>query len=151
MVRINFHPYNSIQLQKIVNARLDSAKEGLSSEVFEQDAVKFGAMKVSSVSGDARRILDVCRYVVVVHHVSCVLPTSRRSVELIRSNNAPVVQIRHVKQVIEAMQNSPTAAYLRDCGLHERIMLASLLKCIKREGVDEIRWGDVCLVLRILL
>ncbi|KAF8519581.1 P-loop containing nucleoside triphosphate hydrolase protein [Gautieria morchelliformis] len=125
MVRINFHPYNTGQLQKIVHARLDSAN--LSSQIFEQDAVKFGAMKVSSVSGDARRILDVCR----------------RAVEFIRSTNAPLVQIVHVKQVIAAMQNSPTAAYLQDCSLHEKIMLASLLKCVKREGVDEIRWGDV--------
>ena len=68
----------------------------------------------------------------------------RRAVELIRSINAPVVRIAHIKLVIEAMQKSPTAAYLQDCSLHERIMLASLLKCIKREGVDEIRWGDVC-------
>jgi origin recognition complex subunit 1 len=41
------------------------------------------------------------------------------------------------------MQNSPTAAYLRDCSLHERMMLASLVKCIKREGVEEIKWGEV--------
>lgn len=41
------------------------------------------------------------------------------------------------------MQNSPTAAYLRECSLHERIMLAALLKVIKREGVGEVRWGDV--------
>ena len=69
----------------------------------------------------------------------------RRAVELIRSINAPAVQIAHVNQVIEAMQKSPTAAYLQGCSLHERIMLASLLKCVKREGVDEIRWGDVSL------
>jgi hypothetical protein len=73
----------------------------------------------------------------------------RRAVELIRSTNAPLVQIAHVKQVIAAMQNSPTAAYLQDCSLHEKIMLASLLKCVKREGVDEIHWGNVCLVIQI--
>lgn len=49
-----------------------------------------------------------------------------------------------VKEVIKVLQNSPTAAYLRDCSLHERIMLASLLRCIKREGVEEIKWGEVC-------
>ena len=41
------------------------------------------------------------------------------------------------------MQNSPTAAYLRDCSFHERLMLASMVKCIKREGVDEIKWREV--------
>lgn len=48
-----------------------------------------------------------------------------------------------VKDVIKEMQNSPTAAYLRECSLHERIMLASFIKCMKREGVEEIKLGDV--------
>lgn len=53
-----------------------------------------------------------------------------------------------VKEVIKVMQNSPTAAYLRECSLHERIMLAALLRVIKREGVEEVKWGDVCPFLR---
>ena len=68
MVRINFNPYNSSQLQKIVQARLESARDGLDTdtgvEVIQPDAVKFVAMKVSGVNGDARRILDICRQAV---------------------------------------------------------------------------------------
>ncbi len=41
------------------------------------------------------------------------------------------------------MQNSPTAVYLAGTSLHERIMLASLLKCVKRDGVEEVKWGEV--------
>jgi origin recognition complex subunit 1 len=48
-----------------------------------------------------------------------------------------------VKEVIQVMQNSPTAAHLRECSFHERMMLASLIKCMKREGVEEIKWGEV--------
>jgi origin recognition complex subunit 1 len=51
-----------------------------------------------------------------------------------------------VKEVIKVMQNSPTAAYIRECSLHERIMLAALLKCIRKEGVEEVKWGDVSLL-----
>lgn len=40
------------------------------------------------------------------------------------------------------MQNSPTAAYLRDLSLHERLMLTSLIKCMKREGIEEIKWSE---------
>lgn len=49
-----------------------------------------------------------------------------------------------MKEVIQVMQNSPTAAYLRDCSFHERLMLASMIKCMKREGVEEIKWNEVC-------
>jgi CDC6/ORC-like protein/ATPase family protein associated with various cellular activities (AAA) len=58
MVRINFQPYTTTQLEQIVHARL-----GGSIEVLSKGAVKFAAMKVSSISGDARRVLDICRYV----------------------------------------------------------------------------------------
>ena len=48
-----------------------------------------------------------------------------------------------MKDVIKIMSSSPTAAYLRDCTLHQRMMLAALLKVVRREGVDEVPWGEV--------
>ena len=138
MVRINFQPYTTPQLEQIVKARLAASKAGLppsssasssstAQDVLGPDALKFAAMKVSSISGDARRVLDICR----------------RAVELVQPH-ARTARTDDVKEVIKSMQNSPTAAYLRELSFHERLMLAALLKCIKREGVEEIRWGDVC-------
>jgi len=63
-------------------------------------------------------------------------------VELVQAEKK-TAGMREVKEVISAMQNSPTAGYLQELSLHERIMLASVLKCVKREGVEEIKWGDV--------
>ncbi|KIJ51495.1 hypothetical protein M422DRAFT_224152 [Sphaerobolus stellatus SS14] len=129
--RINFHPYTRDQLCTIVQARLNSAKEGLDPDkaidVLASDAIKFTATKIAGTSGDARRILDICR----------------RAVELVRINNSGIVTIAHIHKVMALMQNSPTAGYLEDCSFHEKILLAALVKCIKREGVEEICWGDV--------
>lgn len=63
MIRINFQPYTTQQLEKIVHARLLSARtdDPTVKEVIAPDGVKFAAMKVSSISGDARRALDICR------------------------------------------------------------------------------------------
>ncbi|VDC07610.1 unnamed protein product [Peniophora sp. CBMAI 1063] len=129
MIRINFQPYTTPQLQEIVQSRLASAKHGLRTsapDVMLPDAIKFAAMKVSSLSGDARRVLDICR----------------RTVELAQPQGR-AAKIADVQEVIKVMQNSPTAAFLRDCSFHERLMLAALLKCVKKEGVDEIKWSDV--------
>jgi origin recognition complex subunit 1 len=74
MIRINFQPYTTPQLEKIVHARLASARDSLqdstdkgkkAQDVIALDGVKFAAMKVSSISGDARRVLDICRCVLV--------------------------------------------------------------------------------------
>ncbi len=73
MVRINFQPYSTPQLEQIVKSRLLSAKEGVSEgsapDVIAPDGIKFAAMKVSSISGDARRVLDICRYVLQVQEI----------------------------------------------------------------------------------
>jgi Cdc6-like AAA superfamily ATPase len=55
MKRINFQPYSFQQLRIIVQSRL----EGITS--FGADAIELCARKVGSVSGDARRALDICR------------------------------------------------------------------------------------------
>ena len=65
MERINFEAYTVQQLVEIVNARLEVAKAGQAdqTQVMKPDAINFAARKVASIFGDARRVLDVCRYV----------------------------------------------------------------------------------------
>ncbi|KAF9260238.1 P-loop containing nucleoside triphosphate hydrolase protein [Marasmius fiardii PR-910] len=130
MKRINFEPYKTPQLEEIVKVRLKTASESLQNknakEVLAVDAIKLAAMKVSGITGDCRRVLDI----------------SRRAVELARIEGR-TAKSPDILAVMQMMQNSPTAAYLRECSLHERIMLASLVKCIKREGVPAVNLGDV--------
>lgn len=66
----------------------------------------------------------------------------RRAVELVKEAKG-TVKAPHIKEVVQVMQNTPTAAYLRELSFHERVMLTSLVKCMKRDGVNEISWGDV--------
>ena len=131
MVRINFQPYTTPQLEQIVKARLATARAGLPAsppapDVLAPDALKFAAMKVASISGDARRVLDVCR----------------RAAELVQPARR-TARTDDVRAVLREMQNSPTAAFLRELAFHERVMLAALVRCVRKEGVEEIRWGEV--------
>ena len=47
------------------------------------------------------------------------------------------------KGVIPSLQNSPTTVFLRSLSLHERILLAALLRCAHHTGICEIPWVDV--------
>jgi origin recognition complex subunit 1 len=127
------------QLEQIVHARL-----GGSTEVLSKDAVKFAAMKVSSISGDARRVLDICRCVPqrIYTTARAEETNGRRTVEVVQPSRR-VARTDDVKDVIRNLQNSPTAAFLRSLALHERILLAALLRCVRRSGVNEIPWADV--------
>ena len=54
LTRLQFLPYSASQLQQILACRL----QGLA--VFEVEAIELVARKVSSLSGDARRALEIC-------------------------------------------------------------------------------------------
>jgi len=61
MARVDFRPYKREQLEAIVHARLKVADLDDGTTVMERDAIKLAAARVAAVSGDARRVLDVCR------------------------------------------------------------------------------------------
>ena len=150
MVRINFQPYSREQLEKIVEARLASVKEEMDEEkkhsqvVIAPDAIKLAAMTVSRITGDARRVLDICRFVfLIVPYLFLIFVLScRRAVELVQASRG-TVKAPNIREVVQLMQNSPTTAFLRDLSFHERLMLASLVICAKREGIEEIKWSEV--------
>ena len=58
--RLVYKPYNQQQVETIISYRLDG------NEMFENDAIKFVAKKVSSLSGDIRRALQVCKRAVEI-------------------------------------------------------------------------------------
>ncbi|XP_077575923.1 cell division control protein 6 homolog [Stigmatopora nigra] len=60
---LNFPPYSREQLSDIVRNRLAQASAG---SVLDAAAVQFCARKVSAMSGDARKALDVCRRAVEI-------------------------------------------------------------------------------------
>lgn len=68
--------------------------------------------------------------------------TRSRAVELVQPYRR-TARTEDVKDVIRDLQNSPTATFLRSLSLHERIMLAALLRCVRRSGVEEIPWVEV--------
>lgn len=65
MERVDFRPYTRDQLVAIVQSRLKTAMEGLdnANPVMDADAIRLACARVAGISGDARRVLDVCRYV----------------------------------------------------------------------------------------
>ncbi|KAG8820385.1 Origin recognition complex, subunit 1 [Serendipita sp. 400] len=125
MIRINFAPYTKIQLVEIVNTRLNRAREGASSTraVIKPDAILYAATRVGGVSGDARRVLDICR----------------RTIERVHSKGREAT-IPDIMQVISLTQNTPTAGYIAQCSYHEKTMLAAALMEIRWTGVEEFTW-----------
>jgi len=146
MIRFNFAPYKSENLQDIVNERLHAA--GITN-VFADDAIRLAAMRVSNLSGDARRMLEICRSVPHRFHQEQRKSRSntnfilRRAVEVAMAAGTVRVTTAQMNKVISAMQMTPTKAYLWGCSFQERVMLASLFYCIRSSSVLAVPWAEV--------
>lgn len=140
MERITFKPYNDKELVEIVHSRLGIGRRQQSKlspveealikdcdKVFTLDAIIFISKRVSNVSGDARRMLDVCR-------------RSIDSVEMqaAKQGNPPrQVTIDDVKKVLDSMVKSGKVSHLIKLSLQAKITLISILACSRRSGVAE--------------
>jgi origin recognition complex subunit 1 len=121
LTRLTFSPYNHQQLQEIVAARLAGIKDkrwliyhfcylvysALGLTVFDKDAIQLVARKVASLSGDARRALDICRRAVEIAQAEVDRPavlatipkkkmTPSRKLKLAISNEGSLVALKHV-------------------------------------------------------
>ncbi|KAJ8978816.1 hypothetical protein NQ317_018906 [Molorchus minor] len=122
LTRLTFQAYTHKQLQEIVTKRLTGT------DSFNPDAIQLVARKVASVSGDARRALDICR----------------RAAEIAETEGkGQLVNMNHVNDALNAMITQPKVRAIRNCSRLERVILQSIVAEVERTGVEETTFADV--------
>jgi len=121
LTRQTFQPYTHAQLQTIVASRL----EGL--QVFQEHAIQLVARKVASLSGDARRALDICR----------------RATEMAEIAGQEKIGVQHVTKAHMEMFSSPKILAIRSCTKYEQMLLKVMVAEFHRTGVEETSVGSV--------
>jgi len=127
LTRINFQPYTHEQLITIVQSRL----QGISS--FSDDAIQLCARRVSAVSGDARRALDICRQAVEI--------VERQAKQ--HKGEKPLVTPAVISQVTKSIFASPVMMIIKRACLHQKIFLISVVNELRRSGIGETSFGNV--------
>ncbi|EIW67259.1 hypothetical protein TREMEDRAFT_33606 [Tremella mesenterica DSM 1558] len=124
-----FQPYDRQSLIEIVQSRLiPHPKSQEDHRVLVPDAIALAATKMAGTNGDARRVLDACR----------------RAVEVAYESPSPhPVTAKEMMAVLHQMSSSPAAMYIKQCSEQQRIMLAAMVRCVRREGVPEVAWKNV--------
>ena len=129
LTRIQFPGYTHDQLREIIESRLLD----ISGEIVERDAIEFASRKVASVSGDARRALDICRRAVEISEIE-----ARES-----GDKEAKVKISHIKKAIDETTHSPVFLYLQELPLACKVFLSAVLARVRRSGVIENPLGDI--------
>lgn len=147
MTRINFQPYTFDQLEMIIKSRL----EGL--RLFDQSAVILCARKVSSVSGDARRALDICRLATVILERTadkCMYAKYQLNFcsKINCWNHLATIGAEIVSQAIHEMYSSPSIRVIMSASLHQKLFIHSFIGCTRESGIGESDFGTVSLYMQ---
>lgn len=114
LTRTTFEPYNFRQLKTIVERNLKDVSN------FDEEAIQLAARKVASLSGDARRVLHVCKY-------ASSLANGQR------------VTLSDVERAFEDILSSPVVSAIRHLPLHQRYIMQAIISEMKRTGIDEVQ------------
>lgn len=119
--RIIFEPYSYEQLKQIILSRLQH--DETVPLIFDENAIEFCARKIASVTGDARRALDVCRRAVelaeVIHQQQADVRYTRVSTETVR-------------RAISEMIDTPEVKFLESMPFLAKLIVVSLYNRSKR-------------------
>ncbi|KAF5301134.1 hypothetical protein FQR65_LT08964 [Abscondita terminalis] len=122
LTRLTFQAYTHKQLQEIVTKRL------IGTNAFNPDAIQLVARKVASVSGDARRALDICR----------------RAAEIAElEGKYTLVSMKHVNEALNSMITQPKVQAIKHCSNLEKLILQSVVAEVERTGVEETNFTKV--------
>lgn len=144
MTRITFKPYNDRELVQIVHARLGIQTDGEQpnqpspftqgcQKVFAPEALVYLAKRVSNVSGDARRMLDVCRRSI---------DAIEEGAKAVASADEPVT-IGEMKKVLDAMVKSGKGAHIARLSLQQKMAIVAILAAVRRAGKAEVDLGTI--------
>ncbi|KAJ2252459.1 Origin recognition complex, subunit 1 [Coemansia sp. RSA 455] len=146
LTRINFQPYSHQQLMTIVQSRLEGCA------AFDADAVELCARKISAVSGDARRALDVCRRAVEIVEAESARESTLAGGKRLRpsEDSGQLVTMMVIDRAVKEMYASGNVAFIQNASLQQKVFLLSLRAAIRKAGIPEVSLGDVAFVHRQL-
>lgn len=53
------------------------------------------------------------------------------------------VTAKEMMLVLNLMSSSPVALFLKQCSIQQKMMMAAVVRCVRREGIPEIPWRAV--------
>ncbi|KAK2489834.1 hypothetical protein MC885_001827, partial [Smutsia gigantea] len=145
---LNFPPYTKNQIATILQDRLNQVSRD---QVLDNAAIQFCARKVSAVSGDVRKALDVCRRAIEIVESDVKSQTILKPLSECRSPSESLVPQRvgliHVSQVISEVDGNRMA--LSQQGAHDsfplqqKILVCSLLLLTRQLKIKEVMLGKL--------
>ncbi|XP_031209560.1 cell division control protein 6 homolog [Mastomys coucha] len=145
---LNFPPYTRNQIAAILQDRLNQVSKD---QVLDSAAIQFCARKVSAVSGDIRKALDVCRRAIELVESDVRSQTVLKPLSECKSPSESLVPKRvglaHISQVISEVDGNRVMLSQENTQdslpLQQKILVCSLLLLTRRLKIKEVTLGKL--------
>lgn len=131
--RLVYQPYSLSQIETIIKVRI--AKKNL----FMKDSIKIVARKISSLSGDIRRALQVCR------RATELAKTDWTRMKKLHGPDTPLVDvdINHIQKSFNELYTSKNNLLLKALRKYEKLVIIGVMIEINKDGQDKVKLVDV--------
>uniref|UniRef100_A0A4W4GEM2 Cell division control protein n=1 Tax=Electrophorus electricus TaxID=8005 RepID=A0A4W4GEM2_ELEEL len=139
---LHFPPYSHQELMAIVQDRLTQVS---GEAVLDPAAVQFCARKVSAVSGDARKALDICRRAVEMAEASSRAKTPSESPANTRVSRVSIPQVARVlSEVYGDRMASGGGSEGENFPLQQKLLVCCLLLITRHGKSRDVQLGKLC-------
>jgi Cdc6-like AAA superfamily ATPase len=105
--RLIFKPYQTDEMIRILSTKVNS-------KLFSEDALRMSSMKVASVNGDLRRILQICKRAEEIYDMEGKAKGSK-------------IEISHIQRACMDLFDSKVVNVIKNLKIYEKIILLSIL------------------------
>lgn len=144
---LNFPPYTRNQIVAILQDRLTQVSRD---QVLDNAAIQFCARKVSAVSGDVRKALDVCRRAIEIVESDVKSQTILKPLSECKSPSEPLIPKRvgliHISQVMSEVDGNRmtlSQGAQDSFPLQQKILVCSLMLLIRQLKIKEVTLGKL--------
>lgn len=144
---LNFPPYTRNQIVAILQDRLTQVSRD---QVLDNAAIQFCARKVSAVSGDVRKALDVCRRAIEivesdVKSQTILKPLSecKSPSELLIPKRVGLIHISQVMSEVDGNRMTLSQGAQDSFPLQQKILVCSLMLLIRQLKIKEVTLGKL--------
>ncbi|XP_066222465.1 cell division control protein 6 homolog isoform X1 [Saccopteryx leptura] len=145
---LNFPPYTKNQIATILQDRLSQVSRD---QILDNAAIQFCARKVSAVSGDVRKALDVCRRAIEIVESDVKSQTILKPLSECKSSSESLVPkqvgLSHISQVISEVDGNRMASVQEgeqdSFPLQQKILVCSLLLLTRQLKTKEVTLGKL--------
>lgn len=131
---LTFPAYTKSEIVSILKGRLSTFIENQEKPLFQPRALEFLAGKISALSGDIRKALDVCRRAIELAEVQARKQTILKPLEpgQVTSNGMRPIDVPQILRIVNEIYCSSVTAAIRsgasdDLPMQQKLLIASML------------------------